>query len=198
MEKNEFLEIKKSLGNDFPPRFIKHDNSRFRNCYSHALNLWFESPETGKGLIYVPGCITALAQNSDMMREDGEEIVRNLLSEPKTFTCYDVDLLIKLIKRDCDNLGLVASLSSLEKPSKENSYKIILCAKHNLKHGWHMLRESISEDGKRIWTHKLGFDKPASQVELVFAKKNSIYLPNILSGTTEYFIKAVLEISKKS
>ncbi len=195
MENNKFLEIKKSMGEDFPPKFTHSDNSIFRNCYSHALNLWYESLEALQGLIYNPGCLTALANGSDIFF-DVEEEKRKDESLQNTLSSYDTDLLIKRIKRDCNKLNLNVSLTNLDKPSGENSYKVIFCIMDISKSSWHFLRESILENGKKVWTHKPAFLLPACPVNFICSEKNVIFIEDE-DIYHKYLIKAIFEISKK-
>lgn len=152
-----FEEIKNSMG-EFPPFFPEYRNQEFTNCYAHALGLHYPDQEKR---FYSPGKLTALYNGSDIFDDVYfEELVSyNGIKE------HEIDNIIKCIKRDCHLLGLHAFESEFSTPSSSHSYKILLYT-YPVFNGWHFVRESTTYEGKKIWTHKLGWYEPIQEVKI--------------------------------
>ena len=165
--KKIFEEIKKSMG-DFPPFYPEYRNQENTNCYAHALGLHYPD-ETQR--CYSPGKITALFNESDIFDDDELENVlhilgKNILSGSKyAFTPFEIKCLATCVKRDCALLDLHAVECDFFKSSSSHSYKILLYT-NPVSSGWHFIRESITWEGEKIWTHKPGWYKPIQELDL--------------------------------
>ena len=165
--KRIFEEIKKSMG-DFPPFFPEYRNQKSTNCYAHALGLHY--PDKNQNY-YCPGKITALFNGSDIFDDyEFEETLSFISKNIQTgkiysFTPFEIDCLIKGMKRDCTTLGLHAIDSDFLKPSSSHSYKVLLYTDSSSS-GWYFVRESSTLYGKKIWTHKPGWYTPIQELDL--------------------------------
>lgn len=165
--KKIFEEIKKSMG-DFPPFYPEYRNKKCTNCYAHALGLHWPDE---KHEHYIPGKLSALFNESDIFDEgEAEQDLQTLKRYCKTgekyiFTSFEIDSIVQCVKRDCALLGLHAVESDFFTPSSPNSYKILLYTDSSSSAGWHFVRESITFEGERIWTHKPGWYEPIHEIE---------------------------------
>ena len=166
--KKLFEEIKKSMG-DFPPFYPEYRNQKCTNCYAHALGLHYPDKEYK---YYIPGKLSALFNDSDIFDEGVYEQTLLTLGkycitgEKYIFTPFQIDSIIQCVKRDCALLGLHAVESDFFTPSSQNSYKILLYTVSSSSAGWHFVRESITFEGERIWTHKPGWYEPIQEIDL--------------------------------
>ncbi len=165
--KKIFEEIKNSMGN-FPPFFPEYQNQKNTNCYAHALGLHY--PDKSQRY-YSPGKLSALFNGSDIFDDDEIETTLSILDKNiKTggkyiFTPFEINGLVKGVKRDCALLGLHAVECDFFKPSSSHSFKILLYT-NPLSAGWHFIRESTTWEGEKIWTHKLGWYEPIQEIDL--------------------------------
>ena len=168
-------QLRKSRTQEYPPRY-RYDKSQLRNCYAHALDIGMEDPMERN--IFIPGMIATLAKEKDVV----------IIERPFIYN-YKKEQIINSIKADCKTLGILAEETELNSPYKKpKSYKIILC-EDDLNGAWHFARETLSEVGEKIWTHKVSWRYPTSKVKI---KGNLVSVPY---SCKEYEIRAVLELS---
>ena len=185
-----FKNIKKSMGN-FPPFYPECREQEYLNCYAYALNLHFPDK---KSMYYRPGIISALSKENYTCQDNTEHIAsllsNQLLNIDYHFSEQEIDLIVKQVQCDCTSLGIEAIPCSFSKLSTNKSYKIILCTTNTI-NGWHFLRESINKRGKKIWTHKPGWQLKPERIK-VPSDFQHIYMRKI-----EFKIQKCLEIVYK-
>ncbi len=183
-KQNLFENIKNSMG-EFPPFYPEYRNWKSTNCYAHALNLHYPIEHD----YYCPGMLAALSKGGDIF----DDVLLSILDffetgTAHTYTSSEIDFLVKGIKRDCIAFGLYATECDFTKPCTPNSYKILLYT-FPAPEGWHFVRESITWEGERIWTHNPGYNTPTEEIDL---SKNHISFT--IEGVTFTFRKC-LEIN---
>lgn len=190
-----FEEIKKSMGR-FPAFYPEYDEEgKIFNCYAYALNITFAKSIDVE--LFAPGIPTAIYNGSDYFYYLDDDLdfydvyvdmyrlfgINNAMSE------YEIDTLEKLLKRDCQKLGLRICPCDISKKTGNFSYKILLCTTP-IPNDWHFVRESVSFEGEKVWTHKLGWILPVSEVS-VDTEHNRIIFPE---ADVPYSIRRCYEI----
>ena len=166
-------ELVKKLIGSYPPTFFT-DYSPFRNCYAHALNCNYEDREY---LIYSPGAIYADFNGSDLFDEDGKYF-------------FDYDLFIRLIKRDCSVLSIIAFTCTYDSKVEEGSSKIALTYS-KADNDFHFLRQNV--DG--TWSHKPGFGSVIKRIKSELIPYNGETTIEI--GGIKYKVFEFMELHKK-
>lgn len=163
--------VRKSRTEEYPPIY-EFDDSRYRNCYAHALNISVE--DRLKRGIFHPGKISVYAGKKDV----------KVIDMP-FWDSYEANEIISAVISDCEVLGIKAEVADIDEPAKEGAYKIFIC-EDGITDVWHFVRESVAEDGKRILTHKESGLLPTCQV-----RKSH----HCIINSSRFFIKAALELS---
>lgn len=167
-------EIKKSMSNEFPPRYVE-DYSQYHNCYSHIYDIHkgYESRD-----VFLPGRISEYAQKTDS----------EVISCP-FFEVYGTEKIVKAVISDAETLRRNAIRTEMDAPyTTSDAYKIFLCEDVELGL-WHFARESCTEIGQKIFSHKMSYKMPTS---ILTRDKNYFY-----SYDSKYIVLATLELSPK-
>lgn len=178
-----FEEIKKSMGR-FPAFYPEYDaEGKMFNCYAYALNIKFAKSIDVE--LFAPGIPTAIYNGSDYFYylDDDLDFHDKAMSE------YEIDTLENLLKRDCKKLGLRICPCDISKKTGNFSYKILLCTTP-IPNDWHFVRERVSFEGEKVWTHKPGWILPVSEVS-VDTEHNRIIFPE---APVQYSIRRCYEI----
>lgn len=163
--------VRKSITGEYPPIY-EFDDSEYRNCYAHALNICAE--DKLKRGIFHPGMISVYAGKKDV----------KVIDMP-FWDFYKPDEIISAVISDCKVLGIKAEVVDIDEPAKEGAYKIFIC-EDGMTEVWHFVRESVTTKGERILTHKESWSLPSCQVR----KKHHCVI-----NSSRFFIKAALELS---
>lgn len=189
--KKIFEKIKKSMG-EFPLFFPEYRSQEKINCYAHALGLCYPDEDHK---YYIPGRLSAFFNESDAFVEGEAEQNLNTLErycktgEKYIFTPFQINSMVRCVKRDCTFLGLHAVESDFLKPSSPHSYKILLYTDPSSSAGWHFVRESTTWEGEKVWTHKPGWYEPVQEIDL-----SKGHLSFDVENTAFYTFRRCLEI----
>lgn len=167
-------EIISSMSNEFPPWYVE-DYSQYRNCYSHIFDIYkgYESRD-----VFLPGKISELAHKTDI------EVINCPFYE-----IYGTEKIVKAVISDAGVLKRNAIRTEIDAPyTTSDAYKIFLCEDVELGL-WHFTRESLTETGQKIFSHKISYKMPTG---ILTKDKNYFY-----SYDSKYIVLATLELSPK-